>query len=78
MNEIMFDKRFCLEKHPNNLINCFLEYRIMPQLQQMQAFISSVGIQVVPQTAQLQLPNTKTEIGKSLATWPKLEIIMVQ
>ena len=42
--------------------------------QHMNAFISSAGIPVVPQTAQLPSLNTKTEIGKSLATWPKLEL----
>ena len=50
----------------------------MLQLQQMKAFLLSVGIQLVPRTEQLQLPNTKTEIGKSLVTWLKLEVIMVQ
>ena len=44
----------------------------------MKAFISLVGIPLVLQKKLLQLPNTKTEIGRELATWPKLDIITVQ
>ena len=50
----------------------------MRQLQQMKAFISSVGIPMVRQATYLQSPNTKTEIGKMLEIWLKPDIILVQ
>ena len=50
----------------------------MLRLQQMKASISLVGLPLVPHTELLQLLSTKTEIGRQLATWPKLDIITVQ
>ena len=41
-------------------------------------YILLVGIQLVRNPTQLQSRNTKTEIGKTLETWRKLESIMVQ
>ena len=50
----------------------------MPQPRQMKAFISSVGIHMVHHVTHLLLPNTRMEFGKTLETWLKLDINIVQ
>ena len=47
-------------------------------LQPAKVFLSLAALQVVHLTSHQQSPNTKTEAGKMLETWLKLDVVMVQ
>ena len=47
-------------------------------LQPVKVFSSSAALPMVHLPKHQQLPNTKTEAGKMLETWLKLDMLMVQ
>ena len=59
-------------------IHSFSGYHIMLLLQPVKVFSSSAALPMVHLPKHQQLPNTKTEAGKMLETWLKLDMLMVQ
>ena len=74
---IIFGFIFYFQKK-NSKIHSFSEYHTMLLPQRVKVCWSSAAIRLVHRCSHQQLPNTKTETGKMLETWLKLDMVMVQ